>query len=294
MAVVTQTAFLDFSVNFWFVGNSFCIFFSFFWGFLPDFLFQNENICKVCWLRRPRCYPTSFSPTIHPGLATATKAPNIPNYPSISSIAISKYPNTLISNILFLDAIASPSTYPCQWLSGSLIVSDWRLLLHLRALRACFFVEPFPYKNIHVTKIRIFASFKSANHQSVSQGLRSLPERLVTLKTTNNKKKQPPIKETSSPQTAEKVLLQSLNSADHSNHNHNVYWLQMLSQKSEHGGSAISIGGTLSSIDFSKAVNYQFLAVQNKCAIWNCSVSFQIDKKSVPKISKMNLEFFHI
>ena len=41
----------------------------------------------------------------------------------------------------------------------------------------------------------------------------------------------------------------------------------MLSQKSEHGGSAISIGGTLSSIDFSKAVNYQFLAVQNKCAI---------------------------
>ena len=112
--------------------------FSVFLGFLPDFLFQNENICKVCWLRRPRCYPTSFSPTIHPGLAAATKAPNIPNYPSISSIAISKYPNTLISNILFLDAIASPSTYPCQWVSGSLIVSDWRLLLHLRALRACF------------------------------------------------------------------------------------------------------------------------------------------------------------
>ena len=48
----------------------------------------------------------------------------------------------------FLDAIASPSTYPraCQsvgkWVSGSVsqwvIVSDWRLLSHLQALRACF------------------------------------------------------------------------------------------------------------------------------------------------------------
>ena len=161
MAVVTQTAFLDFSVNFWFVGNSFCIFFSFFWGFLPDFLFQNENICKVCWLRRPRCYPTSFSPTIHPGLATATKAPNIPNYPSISSIAISKYPNTLISNILFLDAIASPSTYPCQWLSGSLIVSDWRLLLHLRALRACckmLLTPHFSFTEVCCTETKYFKS----------------------------------------------------------------------------------------------------------------------------------------
>ena len=26
--------------------------------------------------------------------------------------------------MMFLDAIASPSTYPCQWVSESLIVSD--------------------------------------------------------------------------------------------------------------------------------------------------------------------------
>ena len=42
----------------------------------------------------------------------------------------------------FLDAIASPSTYPCQWVSGSLIVSDWRLLSHLRALWACWIGNP--------------------------------------------------------------------------------------------------------------------------------------------------------
>ena len=39
-------------------------------------------------------------------------------------------------------AIASPSSYPCQWVSQwvseSFIVSDWRLLSHLRALQACF------------------------------------------------------------------------------------------------------------------------------------------------------------
>ena len=34
----------------------------------------------------------------------------------------------------FLDAIASPSTNPCQSVSGSFIVSDWRLLSHLPSL----------------------------------------------------------------------------------------------------------------------------------------------------------------
>ena len=33
------------------------------------------------------------------------------------------------------------STYHCQWVSQWLIVSDWRLISHLRALRACFILS---------------------------------------------------------------------------------------------------------------------------------------------------------
>ena len=53
---------------------------------------------------------------------------------------------SFMSQFLFLDAIASPSSYPCkvsvgewvsEWVSEWLIVSDWRKLTHLRALQAC-------------------------------------------------------------------------------------------------------------------------------------------------------------
>ena len=43
--------------------------------------------------------------------------------------------------ILFLDAISSPSSFPCQSVGESLIVSDWRLLSHLRALPACLIIH---------------------------------------------------------------------------------------------------------------------------------------------------------
>ena len=36
----------------------------------------------------------------------------------------------------------SVSQWVGQWVSGWLIVSDWRLLSHLRALRACFLLDP--------------------------------------------------------------------------------------------------------------------------------------------------------
>ena len=45
------------------------------------------------------------------------------------------------------DAIASPSTYPCQSVSESFIVSDERLLSHLRVLRACLCLLLFRYKS---------------------------------------------------------------------------------------------------------------------------------------------------
>ena len=38
--------------------------------------------------------------------------------------------------IIFLDAIASPSTYPSDWVSD--VFRFWRLLSHLPSLRACF------------------------------------------------------------------------------------------------------------------------------------------------------------
>ena len=40
-------------------------------------------------------------------------------------------------HLSFSDAKASPSTYPCQSVSGSLIVADWRSLSHLPSLPAC-------------------------------------------------------------------------------------------------------------------------------------------------------------
>ena len=49
----------------------------------------------------------------------------------------------------FLDAIASPSSYPCQWVSELVIVSGV-MLSHLRALRACFSTDKIQF--LHTTE----------------------------------------------------------------------------------------------------------------------------------------------
>ena len=41
----------------------------------------------------------------------------------------------------FLDAIASPSTYPCQWVSGSLIVSDLEIAITSLSFASLFAVQ---------------------------------------------------------------------------------------------------------------------------------------------------------
>ena len=50
---------------------------------------------------------------------------------------------------IFLDAIASPSSYPCQWVSELVIVSGV-MLSHLRALRACFSTDKIQF--LHTTE----------------------------------------------------------------------------------------------------------------------------------------------